>query len=101
MIEKLRLHGLVKLSAELLPTGEWEVRLSNCRSGQGDVVSRRPSPDDALQGATDLFLQFAKPSRRPAPETALAPAPAKPRRKVTRGWPAPLPDDEDDGSRLI
>lgn len=101
MIEKLRLHGLVKLSAELLPTGEWEVRLSNCRSGQGDVVSRRPRPDDAMQGASELFMQFAKPVAAPAPEKAPTAAPAKPRRKVTRGWPAPLPDDEDDGSRLI
>jgi len=96
MIEKLRLHGLVKLTAELLPTGEWEVRLSKCRSGQGDVVSRRPRPDDAVQGASELFMQFAKPVAIPAPTAA----PTKPRRKVTRGWPAVSPDD-DDGSRLI
>ena len=100
MIEKLRLHGLVKLTAELLPGGEWEVRLSKCRSGQGDVVSRRPSPDDAVHGASELFTQFAKPVATPAPEKAPTASPAKPRRKVTRGWPVALLDD-DDGSRLI
>lgn len=68
-LDALRLSGMCRVTVESVD-GEWVARISVEPSGQGDVVSRQSGPDEALQRASDLFMDLGRGSRKRAPRPA-------------------------------